>query len=572
MSISGTQILLWCLVRGGSVFNITIERNNRVSDLKKAIKDKKPNDFANVNADRLTLWMLKNSVNINEIQSLFLQDNESDQNIVLLKDMRKIESYWPEDQNHSEDYIHVVVEPPVPTAGQVGARSLSPSNADNDMLKRQKLIKEYRDTISCGLEANSPSVKARPEKFFKDQQTNPILNGQPLENTGPPIALFNNTFSLFLNDFHNENSEITSDILRWTEKLILAVADSYDNEEERNEKIREILMEKLGAILLIESGKTKQKCKSDGIFTSISGLFFVHSSKNDPTIQGAIYYRDYWSQQNVEQIRNCCCALSFIIAMAGPRFCILGGVFLSRVVVQPLTDLISLTINLQDFDKVRRIARLFYSLSRALQQLREDINFTYINEIFDDHTRTIWKAKKENGEIIVVKFTPKYNIEAHNICSSIGCAPDLFYCSNDNEAKTLWGFKMVIMEYISAISLDQKFIKGEIKTESCKVIYEDIKQAIGLLHEKNFVFADLRASNILIIDTEKNQQAMLIDFDWCGKSDEDRYSPSMNQNISWPPRAKLCALLRKDHDLHWLDSDMPVGSHMSTASRICSSG
>ncbi|UZO05324.1 uncharacterized protein OCT59_025681 [Rhizophagus irregularis] len=531
MSISGTQILLWCLVRGGSVFNITIERNNRVSDLKKAIKNKKPNDFANVDADRLTLWMLKNTVNINEIQSLFLQDNENDQNIVLLKDMRKIESYWPEDQNHSEDYIHVVVEPPVPT-GQVGAHSLSPSNADNDM---------------CGLEANSPSVKARPEKFFKDQQTNPILNGRPLENTGPPIALFNNTFSLFLNDFHNENLEITSDFLIWTEELILAAADSYDNEEERNEKIRVILMEKL-----------EPYC-----------LFFVHSSKNDPTIQGAIYYRDYWSQQNVEQIRNCCCAPSFIIAMVGAWFCILGGVFLSRVVVQPLTDLIPLTINLQDFDEVRRIARLFYSLSRALQQLSlfyqnlkltpsdqrffpyirqfpfkgEDINFTYINEIFDDHTRTIWKAKKENGQIIVVKFTPKYNIEAHNICSS------------------------------------------EIKTESCKVIYEDIKQAIGLLHEKNFVFADLRASNILIIDTEENQRAMLVDFDWCGKSDEDRYSPSMNKNISWPLGAKPRTLLRKDHDLYWLDVllreflryctlifDMPVGSHMSTASRICSSG
>lgn len=115
IAISGTQILLWCLVRGGSVFDITIGRNNHVSDLKKAIKDKKPNDFANVDADRLTLWMLKNAVNINKIQGLFLQDNESDQNVVLLKDMRKIGSYWPDDQEHSEDCIHVVVEQPVLT-------------------------------------------------------------------------------------------------------------------------------------------------------------------------------------------------------------------------------------------------------------------------------------------------------------------------------------------------------------------------------------------------------------------------------------------------------------------------
>lgn len=158
---------------------------------------------------------------------------------------------------------------------------------------------EYRDTINCGLEANSPSVKASPEKFFKDQQTNPILNGRPLENTGPSIALFNNTFSLFLNDFHNENLEIPSDFLRWTEELILAAEDSHYDEEEWNEKIRAILMEILGATLLIEYGKRKQKCNSDGIFMTTSGLFFVHSSKNDPTIQGAIYYRDYWSQQNV---------------------------------------------------------------------------------------------------------------------------------------------------------------------------------------------------------------------------------------------------------------------------------
>src|SRR5437588_12762673 len=49
----------------------------------------------------------------------------------------------------------------------------------------------------------------------------------------------------------------------------------------------------------------------------------------------------------VDQIRECCCAPSFVIAMAGPWFYILGAVFLSRVVIQPLTDFIPLTINLR---------------------------------------------------------------------------------------------------------------------------------------------------------------------------------------------------------------------------------
>src|SRR3954447_26012745 len=56
----------------------------------------------------------------------------------------------------------------------------------------------------------------------------------------------------------------------------------------------------------------------------------------------------------VDQIRNFCCVPSFVIGMAGPWFCILGGVFLSRAVIQPLTDFIPLTINLRVSDQVKR--------------------------------------------------------------------------------------------------------------------------------------------------------------------------------------------------------------------------
>src|SRR4051794_26184118 len=111
--------------------------------------------------------------------------------------------------------------------------------------------------------------------------------------------------------------------------------------------------------------------------------------------------------------------------MAGPWFCILGGIFLNRAVVEPLTELISLTISLRVFNKQKRIARLFYSLFRALQHLRlfyqnlnltkpmdqrffpyvrqfqsngaQTISFAYICELADDPTRTIWKAAKEDS-------------------------------------------------------------------------------------------------------------------------------------------------------------------------------
>jgi hypothetical protein len=117
--------------------------------------------------------------------------------------------------------------------------------------------------------------------------------------------------------------------------------------------------------------------------------------------------------------------------MAGPWFCILGGVFLSRAVVQPLTDFIPLTVNLRAFDQVKRISRLFYSLSLGFQQLGtfyqnlnlsasdqrffpyvrqyrgadgNNVSFTYLNELSDDQPRvcyiTVMKMKQRHLEDI----------------------------------------------------------------------------------------------------------------------------------------------------------------------------
>jgi len=113
---------------------------------------------------------------------------------------------------------------------------------------------EYNDTVSRGLEANSPSVGSRPKEFFKNQQSHPILNGRPFENSGPPITLYNDVFGKFLDDFNNVNLEIPSNFLQWTERLIVAATDSYGDEDERNKKIRRIFSEELGNMLIVEYG------------------------------------------------------------------------------------------------------------------------------------------------------------------------------------------------------------------------------------------------------------------------------------------------------------------------------
>ncbi|PKC06770.1 hypothetical protein RhiirA5_501122 [Rhizophagus irregularis] len=57
MSNIGPLVNLWCIVRENrSIFKITIRLGNDLYDLKKAIKEGKPNYFVNADADELVLW------------------------------------------------------------------------------------------------------------------------------------------------------------------------------------------------------------------------------------------------------------------------------------------------------------------------------------------------------------------------------------------------------------------------------------------------------------------------------------------------------------------------------------
>ena len=115
VTISGNPISLWFYVRG-SIFEITIGKNNRVSELKKIVKQAREPEFDIFAADRLKLLKLKSPVDdghISEIQNLTLQDDKyENDDVALMKDMRKIDAYWPENQAPPEDLIHVIIEAP----------------------------------------------------------------------------------------------------------------------------------------------------------------------------------------------------------------------------------------------------------------------------------------------------------------------------------------------------------------------------------------------------------------------------------------------------------------------------
>ncbi|CAG8491561.1 9633_t:CDS:2 [Paraglomus occultum] len=134
-----------------------------------------------------------------------------------------------------------------------------------------------------------------------------------------------------------------------------------------------------------------------------------------------------------------------------------------------------------------------------------------------------------------------------------------FY-SSTKLADSQYGFRMIIMEYVEGRPLSS-LQPPEIMNMSRKDrnnIYNDVLQAITVLHKTNTVFGDLRTPNILLVETssgvpsESTISAILVDFEWCGIDQKGRYPLSMSRTVPWPSGAEPGALLRTDHDNYWL--------------------
>ncbi|CAB4419627.1 unnamed protein product [Rhizophagus irregularis] len=89
-----------------SAFAVDIDREKLVSHLKDAIKEKKQNDFAGIDANRLKLWKVSiPGDQDDQLRNLILQDSDE------LLAIRKISKYFPD--SPPEEHIHVIVKLPL---------------------------------------------------------------------------------------------------------------------------------------------------------------------------------------------------------------------------------------------------------------------------------------------------------------------------------------------------------------------------------------------------------------------------------------------------------------------------
>ena len=113
------EYTLNCIVLGeASVFPVKINDAQLVGELKKAIKNEKPNDFKDIDADHLTLHRIRINLDASDEDEYDrILDEVSQPGYVFtpkrkLRDVWEISQYYGDPSYRQRGAIHILVEPP----------------------------------------------------------------------------------------------------------------------------------------------------------------------------------------------------------------------------------------------------------------------------------------------------------------------------------------------------------------------------------------------------------------------------------------------------------------------------
>ena len=137
---------------------------------------------------------------------------------------------------------------------------------------------------------------------------------------------------------------------------------------------------------------------------------------------------------------------------------------------------------------------------------------------------------------VVVKFTEAYGKDAHRVAHEDGFAPKLYYCEKV-ESVGMW---VVVTDFVLSVSVHVSSVA------------EPLRKAVKTLHDKGFVFGDLREPNVLV--TEEGE-VQLIDFDWAGHAGEARYpyDIAITSDHGWHADVRPGGLIAEGHDAHMFE-------------------
>jgi hypothetical protein len=191
-------------------------------------------------------------------------------------------------------------------------------------------------------------------------------------------------------------------------------------------------------------------------------------------------------------------------------------------------------------------------LRQSNDQLAEEGDLSEMRSLFlADYT-----AHDQPPIEVVVKFTVTYNEHAHKLMAEHGFAPKLY-----SSVPMIGGRMMVVMERVQGTQM------CDLRRRSLpSKLFDDIRKALDILHERNFVFGDLRNTNIMVLDRANDKTRVeLVDFDWVGIKGRDAYPACIRRSLigtELSSGVSPCGLMEPGHDdsaLQFLESQYSSG-------------
>ena len=167
----------------------------------------------------------------------------------------------------------------------------------------------------------------------------------------------------------------------------------------------------------------------------------------------------------------------------------------------------------------------------------QKVELTYLAPLASEYSsKAVFLANAQvtgNDPFKVVKFTEAYGKDAHRVAHEGGFAPKLYYCEKVESVGT-W---VVVTDFVASVSVHVSSVT------------EPLRKAVKTLHDKGFVFGDLREPNVLV--TEEGE-VQLIDFDWAGHAGEARYpyDIAITSDHGWHADVRPGGLIAREHDEH----------------------
>ncbi|RVD82678.1 uncharacterized protein DFL_007096 [Arthrobotrys flagrans] len=547
----------------GDMFSLETPPSTPVSQFKVAIKARKPESLSYIDVDRLAVWKLSTPLQFpkheeeeaakafNELLAAFFRDPKSVSR--RLSPAWDIGSYFEEP---AEQSLHLIIQAPPPQNERRDVLALSPNQQIEHTVLTLRSI-EITNTKKIN-SIPGPSSAARPKAFRKyNGGPNPaILNLRPSDARGPPITLFHEVFGKFLQNLNNQTISATSERFGKVVEFMNTATNTYEKENARQVEMRPLFEELIGCTFL-----TSETDNGARINVSNVGGFFPLMAEYKHEIE------------RMKNTRKFSCLPSILLAIEGPWLCVLGAIYHTQSIIEPLTDFIFCGDRPIDYGaRLLVLTRLFAALSNAYDLLKNYyktleskirnreipidsslfpyrniyssndsvVTFTYFGLLQAD--KLVWAAQTSQNESVIVKFTHQYCSDAHRLLAEAGFAPKLYYA---DENSTL---QMIVMQHIKGT-----VFLSEVPESHRAQIHSQFRQALKLLHNNDFVFGDLRPSNILV--TDDYQKVLLIDFDWSGKQGVARYpAGGVNREHAWPTGVEANGLIEKEHDLRWLQT------------------